>query len=187
MEAKRHPHYSCADRTVLVVIDAQERLAKAMEPAVWSRTERGIAVLLAAARRLGIPVIVTEQYPQGLGPTTAALLAALGDHQRVEKVEFDACAAAGFWAHVPQSRQFVLAGMETHICVLQTALGLLAARRRIWVAADATCSRREESWRAGLDLVRGAGGVVAPVETLLFMWLERAGTAEFKELSKLVR
>jgi nicotinamidase-related amidase len=177
------------DTTCLVVIDVQERLAPAMPAAALAALERAVTLLAAAARRLGARVLVTEQYPRGLGHTLPRLAPALVDAQRFEKVSFSAFEADGFAACLREQAPsaVVVVGMETHVCVFQTVRDLLSAGFVVHVPLDGVCSRRDDHQQAGLDLCRRAGAVVTTAETIVFDWLERAGTDDFRELSKLLR
>jgi nicotinamidase-related amidase len=177
--------------SVVLVVDVQARLASAMQQASMDRLVSNALVLLEAARLLGVPVIATEQYPKGLGPTVdpiADRLRAMGV-EPVDKMTFDACAeprvARALADRLPRSA--IVLGMETHICVFQTARELVRRGLHVCVVADAVCSRREENRTLGLALCERAGALVCPTETLVFDWLARAGTEEFKAISKLVR
>lgn len=167
--------------STLVVIDVQERLAAVM-PA-RERVERSLGILLEAAGRLGVPVVVSEQYPQGLGATTAAVAAKLPKGAvRVEKTRFSACGALPL-----QRPQVVIAGMEAHVCVLQTALELAAEGREVFVVGDAVCSRSEANRANALARLADAGVIVTNTESVIFEWLRDAGHEQFRTLSKLVR
>lgn len=176
---------------VLLVVDVQERLASAMPQAAMDRLVANVVVLLESARLLGIPVLASEQYPKGLGRIVAPIAEKLRAMavEPIDKTTFDACAepriARELAARSPRS--VVLAGMETHICVFQTARELARRGMDVHVVADAVASRREENRAIGLALCERAGAVVAPAETVAFDWLERAGTDAFKAVSKLVR
>ncbi|HXS98202.1 MAG TPA: isochorismatase family protein [Candidatus Limnocylindrales bacterium] len=165
----------------LVVIDVQEKLAAAM--AAREQVERAIAILLEAAGLLNIPVFLSEQYPKGLGHTVSELSTNLpATAQRVEKTAFSACGC------LPLTRgQVVLAGMEAHVCVLQTAFELRAAGREVFVVADAVCSRTEANSRNALDRMAAAGIVITNMESLLFEWLGDAANEHFRTISKLIR
>jgi nicotinamidase-related amidase len=133
--------------SVLVIVDLQERLAAAMNPAVRASVIRNVRILLQAASRLGIPILVTEQYPKGLGPTAAQVAEMLPQGTpRLEKTCFSCAGAAAFAAAMEERRrtQVVLAGMEAHVCVLQSALDLQSGRQRVFVVEDACCSRNRE-------------------------------------------
>jgi len=173
--------------TVLVVIDIQERLAAAM--AERGLVEANTARLARLARLLGIPLLVTEQYPKGLGPTVAGLRGPLGEFAPIEKLTFDCCGEPAFLAAVEAAgrRTALVVGMEAHVCVLQTTLGLLARGLGVHVAADAVCSRAAANAGTGLALVRDAGAVVTCTETAVFELLGRAGTEEFKAALPLVK
>ena len=171
---------------ILLVVDVQARLAPAMaEPAaVLARA----AVLLAAAERLAVPIVVTEQYPQGLGPTDSRL--ELPATARVfAKTSFSAARDAAILAHLRElgRSQIVLCGMETHVCVLQTALDLRSQGFTVAVAADAVGSRAEVRRELGLERMRAAGVVVVDSEMVVFEWLGDAGAPAFRELSRLIR
>jgi len=177
--------------SVLLVVDVQERLASAMPQAAMDRVVSSTLVLLESARLLGVPVIATEQYPKGLGPTVAPLaekLRALGV-EPIDKMTFDACGEPRVTRALAQHspRAVVLAGMETHICVFQTARELARRGVAVHVVADAVSSRTDENRGIGLRLCERAGAIVTATETVVFDWLERAGTDDFKAVSKLVK
>ena len=177
-------------RTALLVVDLQERLMAAMPPEVAASVLRNTSILIQAAREFSLPVLTSEQYPKGLGPTMPELREILPDgHAPLEKVVFSCCAAPGFEPvqEALGDRDVILCGSETHVCVLQTALDLLQSGRRVYVAADATCSRTKQNWRLGLDLMRQAGAVIGSAEIFAFGLLGAAGTEQFKRISKLVK
>jgi nicotinamidase-related amidase len=175
------PKLARASDSALVVIDIQERLASVM-PARESVVQ-ATGVLVEAAARLDIPVWLTEQYPKGLGSTVSAIAAKLPESaRRIEKTSFSACAS------LPLTRpQVVLAGMEAHVCVLQTALELAASGRQVFVVADAICSRSQANHANALDRMQRAGVVVTNTESVLFEWLRDASHEHFRTLSKLIR
>jgi nicotinamidase-related amidase len=175
------------DHTVLLVVDIQERLAAAM--ADREKVVANAGHLIAAAKLLGVPIVHTEQYPRGLGPTVPELRAALEPAAPIEKLTFDCCGEATFAPALGATRRstVVVCGMETHICVLQTVLGLLAGGMTVHVAADAVCSRSPENARTALELMRDAGAVVTCTETVMFQLLVRAGTPEFKAIQARIR
>lgn len=175
-----------AKNCVLFIVDIQERLASAVlgGEEIIART----AILLQAAARLEVPVVASEQYPQGLGPTDVRL--GLPDGSRTfAKLAFSAAAEPEILAHLDAlgRRQVVLCGMETHVCVLQTALGLQATGRDVAVVADAVGSRHAERRLLGLERMRDQGIAIADSEMVVFEWLAAAGTPAFKELSRLIR
>ena len=173
--------------TAVVVIDVQERLAAAMRPQVLEDVVHHARVLVQGAQALEVPTLYTEQYPKGLGPTIGPLQELFPNQAAIEKVCFDACDAEGFGAKLGSPGTVILAGMEAHICVLQTALGLLREGRTVWVAQDTICSRRVANRQAAVRLLNEAGAIVAPTETILFLMVQTAGSPNFKAISALVR
>jgi len=170
-------------RSALVVVDVQE----AFRPAVagFDDVARTVAILVAGARRLGVPVVVTEQYPKGLGATVPEVAEALGDTPRIEKTVFSAARAPGF--DLAGRDQAVVCGIEAHVCVSQTVHDLLAHGVEVHVAADAVASRTPENRVVGLRKMEESGAIATSAEAALFEWLERAGTPEFKDVQGLVR
>ncbi|MBI4561370.1 MAG: hydrolase [Candidatus Rokubacteria bacterium] len=175
--------------SLLLVVDVQERLFAAMDPEHREEMVKNIKALVTLARRLGIPVQVSEQYPKGLGHTLPELKEMLGDVEPIEKVAFSCCGTEGFADRLKAigARQVVLAGIEAHVCVLLTALDLLAQGYGVHVVADATCSRRRENRRIALDQLQQAGAVVTSTESVLFQLLRTADTEDFRVLSKLIK
>jgi nicotinamidase-related amidase len=172
------------------VVDVQERLFPAMDADQREEVMRNIKVLAAAARRLGLPVVVTEQYPKGLGHTLPELRETLGPQvEAVPKVAFSCAGVEGVRArlHASRARQVVLAGIEAHVCVLLTALDLLDEGYGVHVAADAVTSRSQANWRLAMEQLRQAGAVVTSTETVLFQLLGQGDTDEFRELARLIR
>ncbi len=175
--------------TALLVVDVQERLFGAMEPEQREAMVRNLKILAAAARRLNMPILVTEQYPKGLGHTLPEVREALGSVEPVSKVTFSCCAIEGFADGVRQRgiRAVVLAGLETHVCVLMTALDLLADGFAVHVPWDATVSRARPNWEFGLALLRAEGVVVTTTETVVFQLLRQADTDDFRALAPLLK
>jgi len=174
-------------RSLLLVIDVQERLAPAIAEggARIARTR----LLLEGARRLEVPVLATEQYPKGLGRTVADLLPWPAGTEVFEKIAFSAVREPAFADRLAarERDQIVLCGMESHVCVLQTALDLLARGFAVFAVADACGSRRPESHELALARLRQEGARVVNAEMVLFEWLERAGTQTFRAISRLVK
>lgn len=173
----------------LVVVDVQERLFPAMEAGRRDSMLGNVKLLLAAARRLGVPVLLTEQYPKGLGHTLAEVRAAAGDVRPLEKTSFSCGAGAGFMEALRAcgADRVILAGMEAHVCVLLTALDLMGRGVPVSVVADAVCSRRSSNLELGLAQARQAGAVVTSAETVVFQLLGSADHEAFREVSKLLR
>jgi nicotinamidase-related amidase len=177
--------------TALLVVDVQDRLAAAMPAARMESLTRNTGILLDAAGILGVRVLASEQYPKGLGHTIAPLaekLRALGVAPAA-KTTFDACGepeiARPLSAAAPRS--VIVVGMETHVCVFQTVRELVARGYGVHVPIDAVASRTEENRVAGIALCERAGAVATTTETVVFDWLEKAGTDAFKAVSKLVK
>ena len=189
MPTIRERFFLSADESLLVVIDIQERLCKAMDQQVLEQLSGNTGILLEAAHELQVPVAVTEQYVKGLGSTIAPLGEKLGAAPRHEKMAFSSCGCAGFVEQLRTSgrRQIVITGMETHVCVLQTVLELLDAGYQVQVVRDAVMSRSKRNWNTALEEMRQAGAVITCTESVLFQWLRVAGTESFKKLSKLVK
>ena len=187
LDSRFHPR---KDNVAFVVIDFQEKLLDAMERDVCSRVTRNIELLGRLAVLLKIPLIITEQYSRGLGPTTKGLIKVLGDlYQPIEKLTFSCCRNPAFVEKINSLgvSHFVLMGLETHVCVLQTVLDLLTSNYEVSVVGDAICSRYKSDWQAGLRIAHQAGSVVSSTEIIIFQLLEQAGTAEFKEMSPLIK
>ena len=179
-------------RAALLVVDIQERLAPAMPEAALAQVIRNTTILIDAARRLGVPIVVSQQYPKGLGPTLPAIEDALRGApvvHRFDKLEFSAAACAEFAALAPKlgRDQWIVCGMEAHVCVYQTARGLVERDYQVHVVADAVSSRTKANWRIGLDLAARCGAIVTSTEVCVFDLLGRAGSDDFKALSKLIK
>ncbi|MFO1070947.1 MAG: hydrolase [Geminicoccaceae bacterium] len=176
-----------AAQSLLLIVDLQERLAPAIPGAerIVARTR----VLLEAAAIAGVPVLVSEQYPKGLGATLPALAPLPQGSSVLDKVSFSCWREPKLRSAIESTRrpQIVLGGMETHICVLQTAVDLRDAGLDVFVVADAVGSRTEESRRLGLERMRDRGIDVVDSEMVVFEWAERAGTDQFRALSRLVK
>ncbi|MFI5326067.1 MAG: hydrolase [Candidatus Rokuibacteriota bacterium] len=186
------PHLMTLDRarTALVVIDVQERLFPAMDADHREEVMRNIKILTATARRLNLGTLVTEQYPKGLGHTLQELKDALpAGVQPVEKVAFSCLGEDAFRSRLTATgaRQLLLAGIEAHVCVLMSALDLLAEGYAVHIVADAVTSRTQANWRLAMAQLRQAGAVVTTTETVLFQLLRQADTDDFRELARLIR
>jgi nicotinamidase-related amidase len=171
----------------LVVVDIQDRLL----PAIFEkeRVLQNTLRLVQGAGILHVPVLATEQYRKGLGPTVPEVASAIPGFAPLEKLAFSACGAAGFIPALRQKKvsQAILCGIEAHVCVSQTCLDLVDQGLRVFVAADAVSSRTSENYLFGLDRMRAAGAVIVCTEMVLFELLEQAGTAEFKQILALVK
>jgi nicotinamidase-related amidase len=175
-------------RTAVLVVDVQSRLTPTMPEDALARVVKYGRALVGAAKALGMPVLATEQYPKGLG-TTIPELAEVLPERPLEKVHFSCGADPGFAAALEGTgrRQIVITGMETHVCVFQTARDLVAMGYEVHVCADAVSSRTEEHRRIGLELCREAGAIITTAETAIFDLLHRAATDEFRKVAPLVK
>lgn len=184
------PHLCQAARSQLLIVDMQERLAAAMEASAREAALRAAGILAEASGRMTIPVTVSEQYPRGLGPTVDALRRQLPADARVlDKTAFSCCGDTGLLDALKAVRrpQVVVCGMETHVCVQQTAMDLLEAGFRPYVVEDAVCSRNPANKANALHRLRQAGVVVTNCESVLFEWLRDSRHAQFKALSALIK
>jgi nicotinamidase-related amidase len=175
------------ETTGLLVIDIQQPLLDVM----WNRDTLLLNAprLIAGARLLGAPITVTEQNPARLGATVPPVAEALGEHMPLSKMSFSCCGEEPVARAIEAANReaWLLCGVEAHICVSQTALDLLARGHRVHVAADATGSRAQANWQAGLERVRQAGGVVTTTEMALFELLGTAEAEQFRAVQRLVR
>jgi nicotinamidase-related amidase len=178
-------------KTLVAVIDIQEGLAPAMAGARMADVLRTVPLLLEAAKVLGAPVVATEQYPKGLKPTIAPVREKLDvlSVPRFDKTAFSAVEVPEFQQALARiaPTSVVVVGMETHVCVYQTVRDLRRHGLEVFVAVDAVASRRDEDRAIGVELCARAGAIPTSVETVIFDWLGRAGTNEFRAVSKLLR
>jgi nicotinamidase-related amidase len=183
LEAARRPlrPEDCA----LAVIDIQEKLL----PAIFEkeRLVRNALLLVRLAKILSLPIVVSTQYVKGLGPTIEEIASLLPEMKTVDKLEFgcfgngEYCSTIAGLAH---RNTLLLCGMESHICVTQTALGALNQGLNVHVAADAISSRTELNWKIGLNRMQAAGAVISSTEMMIYELLGRSGTPAFKEMLK---
>lgn len=175
------------DQTVLVLIDIQGKLAQLMHAreALFANLQR----LVKGARALGLPILWLEQYPQGLGPTIPEVAELLPELRPVAKTCFSACGSAEFLAQLTNTerKQVLLAGIEAHVCVYQTAADLLGAGYEVEVVTDAVSSRTAANRDLGLQRMRDAGARLTGVEMVLFELLRTAQAPAFKEIARLVK
>lgn len=176
-----------APETQLLVIDIQARLLPVMLDGARVMHQAGI--LLQAARRLAIPALITEQYPQGLGPTMPEVMAEAGDVPVLAKMHFSAASDPAIRSRIEAANrpQIVIAGIEAHVCVLQTALTLREAGRQVAVVVDAVSSRHADSVSVALQRLQAAGAELVTTEMCLFEWLGSAAHPDFKSLSRLIK
>lgn len=177
-----------ADKAVLVVIDIQERLVPAMPEKVYKRLRETVKMLAQAAKLLDVPVVTTEQYPKGIGHTVPELADSCCD-KVVEKVSFGCCGEPAFLEAIKETgrTQVIVTGMEAHVCVYQTVLGLLEDGYHVHLLSDAVCSRNKNDYLSGVANASQAGAVVATAETVLFQMLKESTHEQFKAISKFVK
>jgi nicotinamidase-related amidase len=179
-----------AHRSQLVVVDLQSKLGTAMPIKVLNRVVQNTSLLLKAADLLGIPVLASEQYPQGLGPLEATVARYLpASTKRFEKTCFSCAGADGFLTTLQENRrpQVIVMGMEAHVCVLQTAIDLRNQGLQVFVVEDAICSRKLENYQNALVRAYQAGITMSNAESVIFEWLRDAKHEHFKTLVGLLR
>src|SRR6266576_1391065 len=173
-----------AEQCAMIVVDMQEKLL----PPIWEkeRLVRNVQLLIRLAGILKIPALVSTQYAKGLGNTVPDIASMLPDIPPIDKLMFSCFGSDVFCSllkRLPGQRTTVLlCGMETHICVMQTALGALRDGYLVHVAADAVSSRTEWNWKIGLERMRDAGAVISSTEMMVYELMRSSGTSEFKEL-----
>jgi nicotinamidase-related amidase len=174
------------DDSIMLMIDIQERLVPAMYPENKAIEVNGI--MLQAFKEMGVPIIYTEQYPKGLGRTVPSLLEHLQEEKPLEKVVFSAYNDELKSLLIASGRKnIILTGMESHVCVFQTARDLLNDGYNVFVVTDGVASRTAENLRSGFELMKDVGAVITNMETVLFDLLKKAGSPEFKLVSKLIK
>jgi nicotinamidase-related amidase len=176
-----------AENAVLVYVDIQGKLATLMYEK--ERLFANLVRMSRAARLLNIPIIWNEQLPDKLGETIPELKAALSDMQPLVKKAFSCCGNPAFTGQLARMgrKQILLTGIETHICVYQSAVDLVEAGYEVHVLIDAVSSRFEHNYRLGLDRMKDAGAKLSSVEMALFEMMEEAGTDTFREVVKLLK
>jgi len=173
-----------AERCALIVVDIQEKLL----PPIFQKDQllKNSQLLIRLAGILKIPALVTTQYAKGLGNTTPEIASLLPETQPIDKQMFSCFGSDAFCSvlkRMPGNRNTVLlCGMESHICVMQTALGALREGYIVHVASDAVSSRTEWNWKIGLERMRAAGAVISSTEMILYELLRSSGSPAFKEL-----
>lgn len=175
-------------KAVLVVVDVQQKLVPSMAAEVYDKVWRNIDMLVQGASILGVPVLSTEQYPKGLGPTVPELAAAC-QTRVIEKLSFGCCGEPAFLDYLRElgRSQVMVTGMEAHVCVYQTVLGLLDSGYRVHLIRDAVCSRGKIDYLTATENAARAGAVVTTAEAALFQLLRSSAAPEFKAISALVK
>lgn len=182
----RSPELLSRKESRLLIIDVQEKLVPKIVN--LDRMLANCRLLIQGAKILNVPVFATEQYPKGLGHTVGQLRELLDAPP--EKLRFS-CAEVLEWGTAAEQAdnryQIVVAGMEAHVCVMQTVLDLLGSGFQVFVAADAVSSRAELDWKIALDRMSNGGATIVTTESVLFEWCEVSGTPEFKQISQLIK
>ena len=175
------------EQSVLLIVDVQERLAPAIGNIDAVLAKAGL--LIRAASRLGVPIAFTEQYASGLGNTLPSLRNLARTAPVISKIHFQATLEPDLaaWIGTTAATQIVIAGTEAHVCVLQTSLGLLEAGYVPFLVADAVGSRRERDCTLAIERLRSEGCRIVSTEMVLFEWLKKAATQEFRELLTLIK
>ena len=172
----------------LVIVDMQEKLAAVMPAADLKNVTKNCSILAQAASLLNVPTVLTEQYPQGLGPTLPEIKQHLSHTKVIAKTTFSASAEPKFNQQLQrENSQIILAGMEAHICVMQTALDLLQANKQVFVVEDAILSRNPVNKVNAIARLRDAGCIITNTESVVFEWLGNASHPAFKSISALIR
>jgi nicotinamidase-related amidase len=171
-----------------VMIDVQSRLASVMPTDALQTVVKNCGILAQTANMLDVPILLTEQYPQGLGHTVPELSALIPDVSPIEKIVFSCVAEPRFNRQLTRDRsQIILAGMEAHICIMQTALDLIAAGKQVFIVEDAVISRNPANKTNAIARMREAGCIITNTESVAFEWLGAANGDAFKAVSRLIR
>lgn len=176
-----------SSEVILIIIDLQENLMKAMK--VREKVCKNTNLLLALAKEFDIPVLITEQYPRGLGTTVQEIRDNIPtEHYYLEKNSFSAFTGEmEEIINTARKKTFIITGSETHVCVFQTVRDLINAGYNVHLVRDAVCSRFDENYENGLSLMKDLGAVITNAETVIFDILKVAGTKEFKAISPLLK
>lgn len=175
------------ENSLLLIIDVQEKLVNALDKNIIVKR---VSNLVKSARLLNLPVVVTEQYPKGLGATVQDVSSEFPDDTAVfEKTSFNALEADGVLEKIKSydKKQIVICGIETHICVHQTVAALLREGYEVYVAKDACASRNKYEFKQGIELMASNGAKISCVEIILFEWLKTAKNPNFKEIQALIK
>jgi len=173
--------------TILAVIDVQEKFRPVIFE--WDRMLENTVKLIKGFHIMGIPILVTEQYPKGLGETITEVKEALGNFNPIEKTSFSCVKESGFIDELKRSdaKHIVLCGIESHICLLNTTLDLIKEGYEVHYVVDAVSSRKKKDYDIAVERVRQAGAFLASTEMILFQLLKDAKSDEFKDIQKIVK
>jgi nicotinamidase-related amidase len=182
----RSPELLSRGDSRLLIVDMQEKLLPFIP--VAENVIHNCRRLLQGANVLQVPAFATEQYPQGLGPTTPQLRELLGEVPAKQRFSCADALGWGLAGATPDNRfKIVVAGIEAHVCVQQTVLDLISQGYRVFVPADAVASRAKLDWKIALDRMSASGATVTTTESILFEWCETSAAPEFKQISKLIK
>lgn len=183
----RHEYVATQQDSLLLIIDFQQGLLKVMD--TWEKAALKVSQLIKAANTLEIPILITEQYKKGLGETLPELLGEIKSPVIIEKEYFSACLESDFVSTLGayKRRKIVVAGMETHVCVLQTCLDIIKSGFQVHLVADAVASRTAENRDIAVNQLRQAGAVISSTEIVIFQWACRANTSEFRKILPIVK
>jgi len=187
MTMKRNPIILKKESTALLIIDLQERILPVIRN--YETVLENTVKLIRGFKAMQLPIYFTEQYPKGLGPTSAKILEELSGYTGYQKMTFSCSGAENLFEefHKKKLTQIVVCGVESHVCVQQTVLDLIANDFQVNLAADAASSRKEIDYKIALDRMRTLGAEITTTESILFELLEVCGTPVFKEVSKIVK
>lgn len=183
----RHPNLLSIESSSLLIVDVQEKFRKHIHE--FPSLVEAIITMIEASKILKLPVVVTEQYPEGLGATVSELSSRLGAHKLFTKAAFSCCQQEGFLDYLKQSKrnQVIVCGIESHVCVNQSVHDLLAAGFSPHLISEAIGSRTIDNRKVGLEKMIQGGAIVSSVETAIFELLKDSRTDTFKTVQRLVK
>jgi len=184
---KRFEKLLTTDKTALLIIDIQERIISVINE--YETVVENTIKLIKGFKVLGVPIYYTEQYPEGLGPTVESIQNELEGNEAIQKLSFSCSGAGDLFSELKKNGipQVVVCGVESHVCVQQTVLDLIANDFQVNLAADAVSSRRVKDYEISLSRMRQHGADVTTAEAILFELLNVCGTDVFKQISKIVK
>jgi isochorismate hydrolase len=188
MEGKmRHPNLLRKDDTLLVIVDIQTKLLNVMFER--ERLISSCRKLIQSINLLEIPILVTEQYPEGIGPTDSVILELLQGRDIISKMSFSCCGVEDFSQRIKSSgeKQIVVIGIESHICVLQTVHDLLNQDYFVYIPYDAVSSRKEGDYKNALERMKQVGAVIGSMESAIFELMKTADIPVFRQISKIIK
>ncbi|MDF1582687.1 MAG: hydrolase [Methyloprofundus sp.] len=185
-----HPNLLDSHNSLLLIIDIQDKLTTVMPEGNAQDMLENSARLIDTANLLNVPIIITEQYPKGLGATVNSIKEKLSDKtSRFEKTGFSCLAAENFQDALEKTtrKQIIIVGQETHVCILQTALELMQQGYQVHIVEDAVCSRKAENKFYALQRLQTQGATISNFESVLFEWLKNSQHEHFSSISALLR